>query len=119
MAQEIRASGTLTITKNGFTITGNTSKVISMTGSNYSGAVLTISSSYTQIPTGSLGDLRYMFISNESTSSIDVTTNVDSQSFSTLQNGDLLMLPPTINQKTYWVKSTEAAADIQVVLTES
>lgn len=118
MAQEIRASATLTITRDGFTITGNTSQIANMTGSNYAGAVLTVSSSYMEIPTGSCQSIRYLFVSNESTASIDLAVNSASQSFTTLREGDVAMLPPPETQGTYWMKANSGSADVQVVIVE-
>jgi hypothetical protein len=118
MAQEIRATTYLNITKNGFTITGNTATVIDMSGSNYVGTVLTIPTTYIAVPTGSCGDVRYIFISNQSTGSIDVATNTASQSFAVLQRGDSLLLPPADTRPQYYIKSSLNNSDVQVVLTE-
>lgn len=119
MASEIRATGYLSITRNGFTTTGNTARIVDMSGSNYSGTVYTIGTSYWQIPTGSCNDLRYLFVSNESTASVEISYNSTSSSFATLQSGDVILLPPSASFKTYFVKATLPNSDVQIVLTES
>ena len=119
MANEIRATANLQITQNGFTITGNSTQTLSLTGSNYKGEVLTISSSYVAIPTGSLNDLRYVFLYNQSTASLYVALNTASQSFATLQWGDVLLLPPSAQVGQLYIKGSEAACDYQLVVVES
>jgi hypothetical protein len=120
MSNEIRATGNLQITKDGFTITGNNTQTISMTGSQYIGNIQSIGTSYEQIVIGDLSDVRYLYIFNQSSASIDVSqyNNTTSASFARLQADDVLMLPPSSSITAYYVKATEANADIQVVAVE-
>jgi hypothetical protein len=116
---EIRATANLQITKDGFNITGNSTQTLTMTGSNYSGEVFTATTAWQKIPTGSLGDIRYMYLLNNSTASVDITMHVNSSSFSQLRPYDSILMPPAISRAEYYIKATEQPADIQVVIVES
>ena len=118
MANEIRATATLQITQNGFVITGNTTNTISMTGSNYGGQVVTISSSYVPIPTGSCSSMRYLFLTNNSTASVNVAVHQNSSSFATLQYLDTFLVPPSPFTGSWYIKSDTGGTDVQVVVVE-
>ena len=118
MANEIRVSSNLQITKNSFTVTGASSQTLSLTGSSYIGNIQTIGTSYEALSLGDLSDIRYLSINNISTASISVAMNSASQSFAVLRSGDTLILPPSGSFMSYVVKSSADGADVQIVATE-
>lgn len=125
MANEITANAQLTILKNGFSISGNNTQRISISGSQYLGNIQSIGSgSYESVVTGDLSQIRYLFLLNQSTASIQVSMNSTSQSFSLLRPNDILLLPPSASVEgsssfmNYQLKSDQANADLQVVMVE-
>lgn len=118
MANEVRATGTLQISANGFTITGNTTQTLSLTGSQYIGNIQSVGTAYEQVAFGDLTDVRYLYLYNQSTASIHVTVNTNSSSFAKLRPDDVLVLPPSASLMSYFVKADEGGADLQVVAVE-
>lgn len=116
---EIRATGNLQVNKEGFTITGNTTQTISMTGSQYIGNIQSIGTTYADLVAGDLTDIRYLFLRNVSSASISVAMASTSQSFAVLRPNDVVLLPPSGSFITYQLKATSAGADVQVVAVEN
>lgn len=119
MANEVRATGNLQVSRDGFTITGNTTQTLSMTGSQYIGNIQSIGTTYEALTIGDLTDIRYLFITNVSTASISVAMHSASSSFSVLRPDDVLLLPPSGSFVTYQLKSDSAGADVQIVAVEA
>lgn len=119
MANEIRAQGSLQIVSSGFTISGNNTSTISISGSQYGGSVVSVGTAFEALPLGDMGDFRYIYLENQSTASILVALGDGSQSLATLRPGDVMILPPSASWTNYFVKATQAAADIQFIATES
>jgi hypothetical protein len=113
----IRASTNFNVDNSGFS--GTSSESLTMTGSNYVGQVVTIGTTFTQLFTGSCSNLKYVWIKNLSTASIDVAIASTSQSFTRLEYNQALPLPGTSSLNTYWVRATSASADIKYCIVES
>lgn len=119
MANEVRAQASLQISSDGFTITGNSTQTLSLTGSQYEGTIINVGTTYETLPIGDLTDFRYMFLYNQSTASITVAVGATTASFACLQPFDVMVFPPSGSIQTYHVKSDIAGADIQFVATEN
>jgi hypothetical protein len=119
MSNEIRGTSTLQVTVAGLTVTGTKTATVTMTGSSYMGNSITIGTSSVALNTGSCADIRYLWIKNTSTASVDVSISATSQSFAMLRTDDSILLPGSASIGTYFVRSSIANADIQYVLVES
>lgn len=121
MANEVRAQASLQVSSNGFTITGNSTQTLSLTGSQYEGTIVSVGVNYEQLPLGDLSDFRYIFLYNQSTGSVTVASTVGTttQSFALLQPADVLVFPPSGSAATFHVKSTLSGSDVQFVATET
>ncbi len=119
MANEIRATGNLQISKDGFTITGNNTKTITMEGTQYIGNIQSIGTSYEAVVIGDLSDVRYIYIYNQSDNEIQVSVNPDSQSYCQLLPKDVLLMPFSASvMPTIFLKADEAGSDVQIVAVE-
>lgn len=121
MSNEIRATGNMQVSSNGFTVTNNTTATVSMTGSEYIGNVQSIGTSYESLTMGDLSDIRYLSMTNISTGSVVVAVvgSAETASFATLQPDDVLLLPPSASFTKYVLKATLVNSDVQVVMAES
>lgn len=115
---EVRATGTLAISKDGFNVTGNTTQTLSMSGSQYIGNIQSVGATYEAISIGDLSDIRYLFLTNVSTASIFVSQHANSASFAVLETDDVLLMPNSGAFVTYQLKASAANADVQVVAVE-
>lgn len=120
MANEVRATANLQISKDGFTITGNNTQTLTMSGSQYIGNIQSIGTSYEPLLYGDLSDIRYLYIYNQSTGSVHVSMNGTSAScFSVLRPDDVIMVTPSASFQAFQIKADEAGSDIQVVAVEA
>lgn len=122
MANEIRVSGTLTISKGGYTATGNGSQTLDMTGDNFFGEVINISSSYEQVTFTDMSDVRYLYIGNIDTGSavIWAATGNGTGIFAKLQPDDFVMIP--LSGSSLWLQasgSTVSGTNVIVCATET
>lgn len=118
---EIRNTGTFQVKPSsaGTAVAAGASAVaVTTTGSNWFGGELSISASYTPLPIGSCSSVRYVFIKNDSTASIDVAVNTTASHIARLEEDDTLCMPGTGSITSYYVKASGAEADIQYILVE-
>jgi hypothetical protein len=118
MSNEIRATAALTVTIDSYSVGGSKTNNITMTGSHYSGNSIAVGTSSMALPTGSVDNVRYFFLKNISTASIDVAINSASQSFACLAEDDVLLLPGTASVLTYYIRASQGPANVQYTLVE-
>jgi hypothetical protein len=116
MANEIRTTVSLFTQKSGSAVNMSNTSVVSMSGSNYIMDTQVIGTSFVSMVTGSCTNIRYAYIDNLSSASIDIAVNATSNSFANLRPGDAMLLP--LSASSCFLKSTLAGAIVQVGVTE-
>lgn len=127
MANEVRANGGLTITKNGDTATSTVTNTLDLTGSVYRQTVQTIGTSFEQATFTDMDDCKAIFIKNNSiSSSVTCSYNLaGNMPFATLYGSSderglsfALFTPYTVSQSVF-LKANQVNTDVTIVTTES
>jgi hypothetical protein len=120
MANEISVRGYLTGTKNGVTVTGDTTKSITLAGSQLASGVQEIGTATEQLSFP--GDLTtegigYLYLKNlDATNFIEVGLNTPlTQILVKLTAGQVAVFPPYSGNPTIYCKADTAACDLQWV----
>lgn len=76
MANTIQSNGSITFAASEMQVIGNTSNLYTMTGSNISANIQNIAvGSWQGLDTGSLSDIRFAYISNDGSGSVNISTD--------------------------------------------
>lgn len=77
-----------------------------------------VGTAFEPLDLGDLTNVKYLYVKNNYTTSIDVSMHSLSQSFAVLKENDFILLPPSGSFITYQVRSTQMSGSIQTTAVE-